>query len=261
MGATYGLIGKKLSHSFSKKYFTQKFEKEGIKASYELFELERIEEFPQLIQNQPQLHGLNVTIPYKEEIIPYLDEVLPEARAIGAVNTIKRSSKGLIGFNSDLYGFLADLEDMMGELPSPRAALILGTGGAARAVHFALSQRLDISGCCFVSRRGGRSFLGSPVISYSEVDQKPSTFWELVINTTPLGMFPDVNSVPELPYEKFALPQQSLAYDLVYNPEKTRFMELAQQNGARVRNGRGMLIGQAEKSWQFWQADTGIKSG
>lgn len=251
-GITHGLIGKKLGHSFSKKYFTEKFDREEIAAAYELFELRSIEEFPALWEEHPHLIGMNVTIPYKQEVIPYLDRVLPEAAAIGAVNTIKRLPDGLVGYNSDLWGFHGDVKSWLKGRPLPNAAIILGTGGAARAVAYALKNLFGIEDGICLSRKGGRDFMGYPVRGYEEAEGLPDRHWAFVVNTTPLGMAPDVSTAPNIPYEKFRLHKESYAYDLVYNPGETRFMTLAKQNGAFVRNGMGMLIGQAEKAWHFW---------
>lgn len=249
---THGLIGKKLVHSFSKKYFNEKFRKEHIPAAYELFEIQSIKEFPDLWIKHPKLRALNVTIPYKEEVIPYLNKVLPEAAAIGAVNCIKRTADGLLGYNSDLWGFHADMSDFLRGTDKLEGAMILGTGGAARAVAYALTHLFQIPNVVCLSRRGGRTFMGLPVHSYGDAVNLPKKNWNLLVNTTPLGMYPNVLDAPDIPYEQFANRQYSYVYDLVYNPETTRFMELAKQHGAHVRNGMGMLIGQAEKAWDFW---------
>jgi len=242
----YGLIGKKLGHSFSQKYFSEKFAREGIEARYELFERSTIETFPTLWQQHPQLRGLNVTIPYKTEVIPYLDRLTPEAQAIGAVNTIRKDSEGLIGFNSDIYGFRDSLREFLGPA-RPRAALILGTGGAAKAVAYVLEYMLPIPKVLWVSRKPTEPFH----ISYEEVRSKGLAAFPLIINTTPLGMYPKVDTAPDLPYEE--LGTSHFVYDLVYNPEATLFLQKAQSQGAKILNGLPMLIGQAEKSWEFWR--------
>ncbi|MCI4670842.1 MAG: shikimate dehydrogenase [Bacteroidia bacterium] len=249
---THGLIGKKLGHSFSKKYFNEKFDKERIEARYELFELKDISEFPALWEKNPHLVGMNVTIPYKEEVMPFLDMVLPEAKAIGAVNTIKKSTQGLIGYNSDLWGFSDDLSEWFEGRARPIAATVLGTGGAARAVVYALKHLMGVEDCICLSRKGGRRFMDIEVCSYQDAMDLPDRYWKLVVNTTPVGMYPSIDQAPDIPYEKFQFHEESYVYDLVYNPFETKFMELAKKNGAQSRNGMGMLLGQAEKAWEFW---------
>lgn len=241
---TYGLIGYRLSHSFSKKYFNEKFAKENIAdCVYENFPLETINEFTTLLQTTPDLKGCNVTIPYKEEIIPYLDELDAAAKEIGAVNVVKILPNGkLIGYNSDYYGFKTSLEKFIPANQSFRA-LILGTGGAAKAVAVALKD-LGIP-YQYVSRSKGDS-----VISYAEIDANVLGQYSIIINTSPLGMYPDVNSFPDIPYQ--FLTDKHYLYDLVYNPEVTTFMRKGQEHGAHVVNGLEMLIGQAEKAWEIW---------
>jgi len=240
----YGLIGKKLTHSFSKRYFTEKFEKEGISASYELFELENAKTFPYLFDQYPSLVGLNVTIPFKLEVIPLLSELTPEARAVGAVNTIRKDKKGFIGFNSDIYGFWESLSTFL-DGTQVKHALILGTGGAAKAVVYVLENLLQVESWTAVSRSPNAHQL-----SYEELTEIDLSAYQLIINTTPLGMYPNVSQAPLFPYER--LTGRHFVYDLIYNPEITRFMQLAQNQGAKVINGLPMLIGQAEKSWAFW---------
>ncbi|MEO0899339.1 MAG: shikimate dehydrogenase [Bacteroidota bacterium] len=252
MNYTYGLIGKVLGYSFSKGYFTEKFKELKLTAAYGNFELDDISDFPLMLKDNPSLRGLNVTIPYKQAIMPYLDVILPEAQAIGAVNTIKITEKGLYGFNSDVHGFSSDLNILLGE-EIVSHAMILGTGGASRAVHYAFKQILKVPNLLFVSRKGDRSFLGERVVSYDDLLELPKDWFEMVVNTTPLGTYPNVEEVVDIPFERFA-ELGSFAYDLVYNPSETAFMKKASQFGAKVRNGHGMLIGQAEKSWEFWQS-------
>jgi shikimate dehydrogenase len=251
MKELYGLIGKKLGHSFSKKYFSQKFQEGNIAAQYELFELASILEFPKLWQKYPQLVGLNVTIPYKQEVIPFLDSLSPEAEGIGAVNVIKKTAEGLVGYNSDMGGFTRDLAILLGK-SVPEAAFILGTGGASRAIHYSLKHKFGIKNILFVSRKPAPDLLDSPVITYDKMNAFPKN-WQLVVNTTPLGMYPNIESAPQLDYEQFRIHQPSFAYDLVYNPETTLFMKSAAENGANTRGGLGMLIGQAEIAWEYWQ--------
>lgn len=242
----YGLIGYPLSHSFSKKYFSEKFAREQIQgAYYELFPIESIAALPELIAGRPNLRGLNVTIPYKQEVVPLMNELDEGAQAVGAVNTIKVKNGKLLGFNSDVYGFEQSLLKAMNTLAEkPSASLILGTGGAAKAVGYVLErQGIDYH---FVSRRKG-----SGTLTYADIDRKVMVENHLIINTTPLGMSPNVDTFPDIPYQ-FAGPQH-LFFDLVYNPEMTAFLQKAADRGCVVQNGLDMLYGQAEKSWQFWQ--------
>lgn len=241
----FGLIGKTLKHSFSKKYFGEKFESEGInECKYELYELESIEKFTDLIQStKSELAGLNVTIPYKKEVMVYLDELDDNAAAIDAVNTIKVLPDGnLKGYNTDYFGFRRSLEKWNTEGVK---ALILGTGGASNAVRKVLSD-LNIS-YTMVSRSKSDNNL-----SYEEILQNPGILAEnhLIINTTPLGTFPEVNSKPDLPYQQ--LTEHHMLFDLVYNPEVTAFLNEGKMRGAQIQNGYDMLVGQAEASWEIW---------
>ena len=238
----YGLIGYPLSHSFSKGYFTEKFKKEGIKnAAYETYPLEKISDFTTLLQNNPELVGLNVTIPYKEAIIPYLDELSEEAKKIGAVNTIKIINGKKIGYNSDVVGFEKSLIQHL--KPTHNKALVLGTGGAAKAVWFVL-KKLNIP-YLKVSRTASENIIAYDTISIDLVKKYP-----LIINTTPLGMSPKLESKPDIPYQ--ALTKNHFLYDLVYNPQTTLFLEMGQKMGATIQNGLPMLHGQAERSWELW---------
>lgn len=242
----FGLIGKKLGHSFSKKYFTEKFSRLQIDASYELYELADIKEFAQIAKT-PHLRGLNVTIPYKSAVIPFLDELSPEAEAIQAVNTIKFENGKLLGFNSDIYGFQGSLQDLLaGEKPS--GAIILGSGGAAQAVNYVLEKKMGIKSI-YIATRNPRS---ANHIGYEALEQLDLQKFPLLINTTPLGMYPDIEVIPPFPYGK--LSNKHYAYDLIYNPAETSFMKEAAKHGAQTKNGMEMLIGQAEKSWEFWNA-------
>ena len=242
----YGLIGYPLSHSFSKQYFTQKFAREAIPdAAYELFPLKAIEELPELLQEHRDLVGLNVTIPYKQQVIPFLDRLDPVAARIGAVNTIKIDSVSseCVGYNSDYYGFKQSLETWLVNRDI-RQALVLGTGGASRAVGCAL-QDLSIA-YTYVSRQPSPE-----VITYEALRKEHSvTDYPLIVNTTPLGMSPHINAAPGLDYTQ--LTAQHFCYDLVYNPEETLFMKKSSEQGARTKNGLEMLHLQAEKSWEIW---------
>lgn len=238
----YGLIGYPISHSFSKGYFTEKFKKEGIEnAAYETYPLEKISDFTTLLQNNPELVGLNVTIPYKEAIIPYLDELSEEAKKIGAVNTIKIINGKKIGYNSDVVGFEKSLIQHL--KPTHNKALVLGTGGAAKAVWFVL-EKLNIP-YLKVSRTASENIIAYDTISIDLVKEYP-----LIINTTPLGMSPKLETKPDIPYQ--ALTKNHFLYDLVYNPQTTLFLEMGQKMGATIQNGLPMLHGQAERSWELW---------
>lgn len=245
MPTQYGLIGKTLKHSFSKKYFSDKFSRESINATYELYELADISEFPSLIQRVSGLKGLNVTIPYKQEVIPYLDELSPEAEAIGAVNTILISpEKKLSGHNSDIYGFWHSLEAWLDGATISKA-LILGTGGAAKAVAYVMEHFLKVEEYKLVSRKEG-----SDRLTYEDLFEIDLSEYPLIINTTPLGTYPAIKGRPHVPYSQ--LTDQHFAYDLVYNPDVTAFMQACARYGVKTKSGMEMLIGQAEKSWEIW---------
>ncbi len=242
----FGLIGYPLSHSFSKKYFSSKFEREGIKdARYELFELPDISGFPELLRQQPDIQGLNVTIPYKQEVMPYLDFLDESAERVGAVNVIQKAGSKLIGYNSDYFGFKKSLETWLPQDPSTLSALVLGTGGASKAVTTAL-QDLQIP-FHLVSRTAGANCL-----SYAQLQEQPHIFQRprLIINTTPLGMSPKTDAAPAIVYD--LLSPEHYLYDLVYNPAETLFMRLGKEKGAKVKNGLEMLELQAEKGWEIW---------
>lgn len=240
----YGLIGYPLSHSFSKGFFAEKFSKENIQGCiYENFPLENIEVFPNLWQ-QTDLQGINVTIPYKQDVIPYLDELSEAVKAIGAVNCIRRESNGkLTGFNTDVIGFRRSLEPLL-QLQHTKA-LVLGTGGAAKAVKFVLNE-LNIS-FKEVSRTASAT-----AISYEDITPEMMAEYMLIINTTPLGMYPKVDTAPPIPYE--AVTASHLLYDLVYNPAIPLFLERGAAKGAVIKNGHEMLILQAEASWEIWNS-------
>ena len=243
----YGLLGYPLGHSFSKNYFNQKFEAEKIDAEYLNFEIPDIKEIKSVIKENPELNGLNVTIPYKQQVIPYLDDLDDDARLIGAVNVIK-FSKGLFGkvklkgYNSDIIGFKQSIEPLLKD--HHRKALILGTGGASKAVFHGLKQ-LGIA-ATFVSRQSKEY-----CITYEEITEKIMEQYHVIVNTTPLGMYPNVNACPNIPYE--LLTSDHLLYDLLYNPDETLYMQKGKERGAVVKNGLEMLLLQAFAAWEIWQ--------
>ncbi|MEE1946694.1 shikimate dehydrogenase [Pedobacter sp. KR3-3] len=242
----FGLIGFPLSHSFSKKYFTEKFEKEGIaNCRYELFPIRQASEFGELLSTHATLCGINVTIPHKVEILPFLNEIDEAAVAIGAVNCIKIERKegnsSIKGYNTDAYGFAESLKPLLDE--RHQKALIFGDGGAAKAVKYTLAQ-LQIPYLTVVRNPAPNAIL------YSQVDEKLLNEHQLLINTTPLGMSPNYDSFPPIPYQ--FLGPQHLAYDLVYNPEETEFLKKVKAQGGKIKNGMEMLYLQAERSWYIW---------
>ncbi len=243
----YGLIGFPLTHSFSQRYFTEKFAREGIIDSrYDLFEMPDTSALPDLL-SLPGLRGLNVTIPHKQAVLSYLDRIDPAAEKIGAVNVIKVNEDGSrTGYNSDYYGFRQSLADWLTSLnrsSTGMRALVLGTGGASKAVTVALTD-LDIT-FMYVSRTKT-----DRTLSYDELDSY-LTEYELLINCSPVGTFPHVDEAPSIPYA--LLTARHLLYDLVYNPAETKFMQLGRQHGTAVHNGLRMLELQAEKAWEIWQ--------
>ncbi len=250
----FGLIGYPLGHSFSKKYFTEKFERERVvNVAYDLYPLAQIEQIQDLLQAQPALCGLNVTIPYKEAVIPYLDELDTSAQDVGAVNCI-RIDRGLLkGFNTDIDGFDGSLRTFWLQWPTGKSALILGTGGASKAVATALRRRsIPFQ---FVSRNAE----GPDQITYKTLQVNAERILQevaLIINTTPLGMAPAIETCPELPFEHFG--PQYFIYDLVYNPAETLLLRRAAAMGCQVKNGLEMLQIQAEKAWEIWNADESI---
>lgn len=238
----YGLIGYPLSHSFSKGYFAEKFLKENITdANYDVFPLEKIDDFTALYQNKENLIGLNVTIPYKQQVIPFLDELDETSANIGAVNTVKFTQGKRIGYNTDAYGFEMSLKPMLQSHHTN--ALILGTGGASKAVEYVL-KKLGIS-FQYVSRNKS-----DHTISYEQLDEFIIHNSKLIINSTPIGMYPNVDVAPNIPYN--AISEKHLLYDLVYNPEETLFLKKGKEKGAQTKNGLEMLYLQAERSWQIW---------
>ena len=270
---TYGLIGRPLGHSFSRAFFTEKFRRDGIDAQYLNFELPSIDELPQVLSDHPDLCGFNVTIPYKQQIIPWLDALSDEAKAIGAVNVVRVirvgggqqkngysgdenghrphengvSSSGtsrawrLRGYNSDVIGFTQSIRPLL--RPHHRQALVLGTGGASRAVVYGL-QRLGLA-VQLVSRTPREGVWG-----YADVTSGVMNRYTVVVNCTPLGMHPQTGACPPIPYE--AIGSEHLLYDLIYNPEETLFMRRGRERGAAVKNGLEMLHLQALASWDFW---------
>lgn len=241
----YGLIGKKLSHSFSADYFNAKFKKEGIENKYSLFPLSSISEFPQFLDQHRDIEGLNVTIPYKEEIIPYLDFISDEAKQIGAVNVIKvvkeNGQRRLEGYNSDCMGFRDSLVPLLRNDVSH--ALILGTGGASKSVAYVLKNLgIDFT---FVSRSPAPGRL-----TYKDLDKQIIENNLLIINTTPLGTYPEIDNCPPIPYQHVT--DRHIFYDLVYNPATTLFLKQAREQGATIKNGLEMLELQALGSWDIW---------
>ena len=245
----FGLIGYPLTHSFSKRFFTEKFETENINSTYDNFEIDNIQKFPDIIKNNPEVIGLNVTIPYKEQVIQYLDELNDSAREIGAVNTVKiiRTHSGvkLKGFNTDTFGFEKSLTPLLKEYH--KKALILGTGGASKALKYVLTK-LDIE---YIS--ASIEELKENEIRYEDIDEKMISERLLIINATPLGTYPKTDTYPPIPYE--LMTEKHLLFDLVYNPEVTQFMAKGKAKGATVKNGYEMLLGQALKSYEIWNSN------
>ena len=240
----YGLIGRNISYSFSRSYFSKKFRELGLNQHvYDNFDLASLDEFPAVIRNNPSLKGLNVTIPYKEEIIEYLDELDNKASEIGAVNTIQFKEGGLVGHNTDIYGFEKAIEPMLTK--ADKHALILGTGGASKAVAYVL-DKLGIK-FKFVSRSPAEGQW-----QYSELDQGVMEQFTVIVNTTPLGTFPDIDKKPNIPYD--LLTPDHFLFDLIYNPERTAFLNEGLFRESRIMNGLKMLELQAEKAWEIWNS-------
>lgn len=243
----YGLIGYPLTHSFSQNYFNQKFRNENIDAEYVNFEIPDIGDLMEVISENPNLHGLNVTIPYKEQVIPYLDEIDEDAAQIGAVNVIKfiRNKNSVIfkGYNSDIIGFCDSIAPLL--TPNRNKALILGTGGAAKAVYHGL-KKLGVEPI-YVSRNKQEGML-----TYGELTNDIMAEYKVIVNTTPLGMYPRMDECPNIPYQ--CLTKEHLCYDLLYNPDVTLFMKRAEENGAEVKNGLEMLLLQAFAGWNIWNS-------
>lgn len=241
----YGLIGYPLGHSFSISYFNQKFIDEKIDAVYENFEIPTIDLLPEVIDSNPDLRGLNVTIPYKQKVMQFLDAISPEARAIGAVNVIKVTRDGeksmLKGYNSDVIGFTKSIESMLEKFH--KKALILGTGGASKAIDYGLKS-LGLE-TVFVSR-----FQRPGTIQYEDITPDVIKEYNVIVNCTPCGMYPHTEECPNLPYE--AMDNRNILYDLIYNPDTTLFMKKGAEHGANTKNGLEMLLLQAFASWDFW---------
>ena len=243
----FGLIGYPLSHSFSAKYFAEKFETENIPdTDYQLFPLGNISELTSLIALQPDLQGFNITIPYKISILPYLDHISEAAKLVGAVNCVKieRNESGvkLTGHNTDVYGFRDSLKPALKSCHD--SALVLGTGGAAKAVCYTLNE-LGIK-YKLVSRTGDEK----SVLKYNQLTENTISDNLLIINTSPVGTFPDIDKSPDIPYQ--FLTNKHLLFDLIYNPAETKFLRLGREAGAATLNGSKMLELQAEKSWEIW---------
>ena len=239
----FGLLGRNINYSFSKGYFTDKFNNENFEGcTYENFDIQEIDAFAEIIKNTPDLKGLNVTIPYKEAVIPFLDKLSKKAALIGAVNTIKITKKGkLKGYNTDYYGFKKSLEPLLKS--HHKKALILGTGGASKGVAFALDE-LNIP-YTFVSREATEN-----AIDYNRINATTFDNYQIIINSTPVGTSPNTEAFPLIPYEYFT--KNHIAFDLIYNPAETQFLKKAKEQGAQIKNGLDMLIFQAEKAWDIW---------
>lgn len=242
----YGLIGYPLKHSFSSKFFAEKFDKEHIDAEYNNYEIADIDSLPLIISSDPTLKGLNVTIPYKEQVIRFLDELDETAKEIGAVNVIrilKKDNKTILkGYNSDLIGFQNSIQPMIDPLVHTKA-LILGTGGASKAVEYGL-KRLGIESK-YVSRTSAAG-----TFTYKDLNSEVLAEYKVVVNASPVGTFPDIDVCPDIPYEY--LTDSHLLYDLVYNPPVTKFLDLGAKQGAKIKNGAEMLKLQAIAAWNIW---------
>lgn len=239
----FGLIGKNISYSFSKTYFANKFKVEEINdASYENFDLQSIEEFPNIFKNNPEVSGLNVTIPYKEAVIPYLNKLNRKAKKIGAVNTIKITKKGnLKGYNTDYFGFKNSLKPLLETYH--KKALILGTGGASKAIAFTLDElNIDYK---YVSRTKTPDNF-----TYDELDASIIKQYQIIINCSPVGTHPNIDECPKIPYK--AISNKHLLFDLIYNPSETLFLKQGRKQGSKICNGLKMLELQAQKAWEIW---------
>ncbi|MEE9364869.1 MAG: shikimate dehydrogenase [Cellulophaga sp.] len=242
----YGLVGKNISYSFSKTYFTEKFLDNNLdQCSYQNFDLQDIQEFQNLAKNTKDLKGVNITTPYKESVIPFLDTLEKNAAKIGAINTVKFTSNGLIGYNTDVYGFQKSIEPFLNKHHTK--ALILGTGGASKAVAFVFNElKIDFK---YVSRTPKKDGL-----MYDDLNKTILSEYAIIVNCTPLGTFPNIENKPTIPYEH--IETQHLLFDLIYNPEKTAFLKEGENRGATIVNGLRMLQLQAEKAWEIWNSDS-----
>ena len=242
--AKFGLVGKNIDYSFSRSYFSEKFKNERLKHTYENFDIDSIDKFPEIISSTKSLRGLNVTIPYKEAVIPYLSKLHKTAKKIGAVNTIKISKKGKFkGYNTDYFGFKKSIEPHL--KLHHKKALILGTGGASKAIAYAL-KKLNIQ-YKYVSRKETRN----DTFTYDALTEEDIKAYQIIINCTPLGTYPNINKCPDIPYD--AIDKTHLVFDLIYNPEETKFLTISKLKGATICNGSKMLELQAEKAWRIWQ--------
>lgn len=246
---TYGLIGYPLGHSFSKGHFTRLFEEERLDAEYKNFEIASIDNLATILKEESTLQGFNVTIPYKEQIMPLLNEIDPPAKAIGAVNVVKvthhEGGIRLKGYNTDVLGFAHSIAPLL--MPHHTHALILGTGGASKAVDYALREMgLET---CFVSRNPSAT-PDRTILSYADLSPEVMALHTVIVNTTPLGMYPKVDQCPPIDYT--LLTAKHLLYDVVYNPTKTLFLQRGEEAGAKICNGMAMLLGQAEAAWEIW---------
>ncbi len=240
----FGLIGKTLDHSFSKTFFIEYFEKNGIDATYTNFPLSQIDEFKSLIQTE-KLRGLNVTIPYKESVIPFLNELSEEAKTIGAVNTIQFKDDKLIGHNTDAFGFHQSIKPFLTN--KHERALILGTGGASKAIAYVFkSLGIDV---ITISRNPE----GNKQFNYTDINEHMLKACKVIVNCTPIGTSPNINDFPPIPFE--FLTEEHLVVDLIYNPSETTFLRKAKENNATILNGYAMLQQQALKAWEIWESD------
>lgn len=239
----YGLLGRDISYSFSEGYFTNKFKESGITdCKYSTFDLSDISELKHLLESKPNLKGFNITIPYKEDVLAFLDEIDESAKSIKAVNTVKIEGNKLIGYNTDTFGFRTSIKPFFE--PQHRKALILGTGGAAKAIAFVLEQ-LGVD-YFYVSRNPKTE----KEVSYSDLTLEAITNFPFIINCSPVGTHPNINDCPDIPYE--GITTSHLLYDLVYNPEESLFLKKGKERGASTVNGLSMLHHQAEESWRIW---------
>lgn len=239
----FGLVGRNIEHSFSKRYFSEKFRDQNLENHfYYNFDIPLIDSLLIVLDENPELKGLNVTIPYKEEVLSYLDKISKNAKKIGAVNAVKISKKGMLtGYNTDFYGFKKSIKPLLKR--HHKKALILGTGGASKAVAYALKNlKIEYD---FVSRIPSEYEL-----NYTELNKEAFNEYQIIINTTPLGTSPNIQECPPIPYSYFT--SDHIAYDLIYNPEETSFLAQAKAKGAVIKNGMDMLVLQAEKSWKIW---------
>jgi shikimate dehydrogenase len=238
----YGLLGKNIEYSFSRNYFSDKFEKQQLHhCRYVNFDVKDIEQLPSILEEHPNLKGFNVTIPFKQTIIPFLNKIADNAKEIGAVNCVKATPLGLEGHNTDAFGFQIAIEKLL--QPHHNKALILGTGGASKALKYALKNMKIAFQLVSRTPQDGE-------LQYEELNERIFKEHPIIINTTPLGTHPNIDECPPIPYSFFN--ENHLAMDLIYNPDKTLFLKNAEMNGATICNGLDMLIHQAEKSWEIW---------